>query len=82
MKQKQYAPMSIADSPIYAVERGLHGRRAGQQDRRVRGRAARALQANTQGALMNDQRASRRLERRDRGRLQEGHREFKATGSW
>ncbi len=54
MKQKQYAPMSIAQMAlsIYAVERGLPRRRADEQDPGLRRPALHDHFANTQGELM------------------------------
>ncbi len=75
MKQKQYAPMSVAEMAlsIYAVEQGLPRRRADHQDPAVRSRPARALRQHP-GRADEEDRRHRRLEQGHRSRVQEGHR--------
>jgi proton translocating ATP synthase F1 alpha subunit len=75
MKQKQYAPMSVAEQAlsIYAVDEGYLDDVPVAKILFVRRSAARALQANTQAPDEEDRRAGDWNDDIE-GRLQEGHR--------
>ena len=65
MKQKQYSPLSVAEMARVAVrrQRRLSGRRAGQQGRRLRSRAAGALAFRPRRPARRDQQQRRDLQR-------------------
>jgi len=83
MKQKQYAPMSIAQMAlsIYAVNEGFLDDVPLAKILPFES-ALHAHFANTQGALMNDIVATGKWDKDIEGAFRKGIEEFKTTGSW
>ncbi len=81
MKQKQYAPLSIAELGAVGLRgrEGLSRRPAAGEDPAVRSRTARALRQQLRRPDEEDRR-DRRLEQRHRSPVQEGHRRVQEDG--
>ncbi len=84
MKQKQYAPMPIALQAAVDLrrQRGLPGRRAGQQDPGVRRGPARPLHQHRRASCSNTINGTGKWDDSIEATFKNGIAEFKQTGTW
>ncbi len=84
MKQKQYAPMSVAEMALTHLrgQQRLHGQGAAEQDRGLRGRPAGLRAAPNHKQVLDGINANPKLTKENEAALKKGIEAFVATGTY